>query len=159
MSTKEFFRIAFGGQDRQEYHTFYVHEIMQHGEKKIPTQKYFMPAGLIGLPVWNIFCIPSVWMEQYREYREYIISGITITLIGTLLFFFTGNRYLPFLLFPIIHTFAYASSDLSTYIPGVHMLTRLFQMTSRLKNQIQEQNQQKSEAHFSYEASPEKTDI
>lgn len=39
------------------------------------------------------------------------------------------------------------------------MLTRLFQMTSRLKNQIQEQNQQKSEAHFSYEASPEKTDI
>jgi len=155
MSIKEFFRIAFGGQDRQNYHTFYIHEIAQRGEKKIPTQKYFMPAGLIGLPLWNIFCIPSLWMEQYREYREYIISGIIITLLGILLFFWTGNQYLFFLLFPIVHIFIYASSDLSTYVPGIHILTRLFRVVRGLKDQIHEQNQQKTEAHFSYETPTE----
>lgn len=153
MSTKEFFRIAFGGQNRQDYHTFYVHEIVQYGEKKTPTQKYFMPAGLIGLPLWNIFCVPSLWMEQYREYREYIISGIIITFLGIIFFLSTGNQYLLFLLFPIVHIFAYAASDVSTYVPGIHILTRLFSVARGLKNQIQEQNQQKTEAHFSYETS------
>lgn len=153
MSTKEFFRIAFGGQNRQDYHTFYIHEIAQRGKKRVPTQKYFMPAGFIGLPLWNIFCIPSLWMEQYREYREYIISGIIITVLGIIFFLSTGNQYLIFLLFPIVHIFIYASSDLNAYVPGIHILTRLFRVAHNLKNQIQEQNQQKTEAHFSYEAS------
>lgn len=155
MSIREFFRIAFGGEKRQDYHAFYIHEMTQRGEKIVPTQKYFMPAALIGLPVWNLFCIPSLWIEQYREYREYIISGIIITLLGVLAFLTTGNQYLLFLLFPIVHIFVYVSSDVSTYVPGIHILIRLFRIVWGFKKQIQEQNEQKTEAHFSYETPTE----
>ncbi len=119
----------------------------------IPTQKYFMPAELIGIPLWNLFCIPSLFMEQYREYREYISSGLIMStiVIVCLIFSDNSNQYLLFLFFPIVHMIVYASSDLSAYIPGIHILTRCTKIVQGMRSQMQEQNTKTSEIHYSYE--------
>ena len=115
----EFSRIVFGGTDRETYHTLYVRELSRKAEPIIPSHEYFMPPSLIGLPIWNLFCIPSLWIEKYSEFRIFIISGLSITFLGGLIIFFFGNAdpYMFLLLFPIIHMMTYARYDLGTYIP------------------------------------------
>ena len=152
LSMKEFFRVAFGGSNRESYHTLYIHEITLRWEKIPPSIPYFMPAGLIGIPFWNLFSIPSYWMEQYREYRSYILSGILITLLVSILIFWkwSASPYLLFMLFPIVHIFVYASYDLNAYIPGMHILLRLFGLAKITSTRMQERSQKKEEAHYTY---------
>ena len=115
----EFSRIVFGGTGRETYHTLYVRELSRKGDPIIPTHEYFMPPALIGLPIWNLFCLPSLWIEKYSEFRIYIISGVSITLLGGLIVLLCGNAdpYMFLLLFPIVHMMTYARYDLGTYIP------------------------------------------
>ena len=152
LSVNEFLRIAFGGSDREDYHTLYVREIVARWTREAPSAPYFMPAWLIGIPFWNLFSVPSYWMEQYREYRSYILSGILITLLVSILIFWkwSASPYLLFMLFPIVHIFVYASYDLNAYIPGMHILLRLFGLAKITSTRMQERSQKKEEAHYTY---------
>ncbi len=47
-----------------------------------------MPTALIAIPVWNLFSLPSLWIAKYREYRNFIFSGIFITLIMSSIMYF-----------------------------------------------------------------------
>lgn len=89
-----------------------------------------MPASLIGLPLWNLFALPSLWIEKYREYREYVISGLMVTVSIAVIISFSSSAspYLLFFLFPTVHMMSYASYDLASYIPGIHIIMRLIGM-------------------------------
>ena len=81
-----------------------------------------MPAALIAIPVWNIFTIPSLFIASYRAYRSLIIQGLIITLLSVLIVIFGGSLrsgLLLLLLFPIVHIFTYAGSDITTRAPIV----------------------------------------
>lgn len=64
----EFIRVVFGKEKHGNYRSSFE-EASKKQEFITPTQKYFMPAALIGLPVWNIFCLPSLFLAPYKEYR------------------------------------------------------------------------------------------
>jgi hypothetical protein len=99
-SVIEFFRVAFGGEGRRDYHTLYTRELSLRPQAHVPTTAYFMPAPLIGIPFWNIFALPSLWIEKYREYREYVISGVIVTVSIAVIIYFSSSAS-PYLLLPL----------------------------------------------------------
>lgn len=152
LSIREFIRIAFGGSGKRNYHELYIEELEQTSEKVPPSNPYFMPAGLIGVPFWNLFTLPSLWIEQYREYRRSIIAWLLITLITWVLIYFrwSSSNYLPFLLFPIVHMLVMTGSDLGSAIPGINILFRIFGFAGRTHAAYQEKKNQTEEVHYSY---------
>lgn len=111
-----------------------------------------MPSGLIALPVWNLMCIPSLWIEEYREYREYILTGVSITLISTLTIYLSGNHepILLFLLFPLVHMFSYSRTDLDKSIPIAHIITRFENIFRLTQSHLHNGSDKIASVHFEY---------
>lgn len=127
-SIKEFFRIVFGGNTRILFSDILKEEIEK--QKKItPTEiKYFMPIGSVWLPFWNLFTLPSLFIEKYKEYRFLIIQWLLITFIALYILFFTKNPSSPvlfLLIFPIIHIFVFAPINTSTSSPAIGTFTKI----------------------------------
>lgn len=47
-----------------------------------------MPANLLAIPFFNLFGIPSLFIERYQGYRRLIIEGLLITLLWAYVLFF-----------------------------------------------------------------------
>jgi hypothetical protein len=159
MSVKEFIRIIFGGSERIVYR-IYFEKYIQWASPRAPETRYFMPASLIGMPFWNLFCIPSLWITQYREYREYIFSWILVTLgIGACLLI-GGSMYslIIVFLFPIVHMLSYADRDIGGYIPGTHLITRWTQWNTPLSKTRDNEEKISEEIRYTYDIPTGKID-
>lgn len=73
-SLYDFIRIIFGKAKTETYS-----ERFEAAKNNVPlapieVAPYFMPRPLIGLPLWNLFSIPSFFIAQYRPYRPLILQ-------------------------------------------------------------------------------------
>lgn len=129
MSVVWFFQVAFGKDKSGHYRDFYEKYISETAKREWYSEKYFMPAWLIGLPFWNLFTIPSVFIKKYKPYQELIAQWLIITFIFSFFFFWRrdfANPYLLLMLFPIIHILVYGASEKNIHTPGIGLITWLF---------------------------------
>lgn len=129
MSMISFFMVAFGKEKSWNYKAYYEKYLEESNIAESYEEKYFMPAWLIGLPFWNIFTIPSVFIKKYKPYQEVIAQGLIITLIFSFFFFWRGDfasPYLLLMLFPIVHILVFGASEKNIHTPGIGLITWLF---------------------------------
>ena len=152
----QFVGVVFWKEKKYGYSELLAEEI--NSQKAIlPKESYFMPAWLIGLPFWNILCIPSLFIEKYREYRTLIIEWLIITLIYIYIIFVLGQYNHPILLlllFPIIHIALYASRDLSTSVPWIGIFTRISRFGKWSLSSLEEKQKEIQKESYTYDVSP-----
>lgn len=73
-SIGEFFRIVFGGASRTNYASLVAEERSRLSVVTPPSTPYFFPISTIGIPFWNLFSLPSLFIGKYREYRSVILQ-------------------------------------------------------------------------------------
>ncbi len=98
-----------------------------------------MPANLLAIPFFNLFGIPSLFIDRYRGYRRLVIEGLLITLLWAYVLFFLRSYSHPLLLlslFPIVHILSYGVTSLSLRTPGTSFITRLFESFGSMKSHI-----------------------
>ncbi len=137
-SIRDFSGVIFGSEKSGTYQT-YLREAQKPLSPLENIPAYFMPRALIAIPVWNIFTIPSLFIERYRAYRPLIIQGLIITILSLLIVFFGGSLrsgLLLLMLFPIVHIFTYAGSDIMTRAPIVGIWSRIASLYSDISAQV-----------------------
>lgn len=152
-SITEFFRVSFGKPKEKSYQQFYEEECDPLVSIKSESP-YFMPPWLIGIPFWNIFTIPSLFIEKYAPYRRLILAGFIITLIYTYIFFYQRAYTHPMILmliFPIIHILVFAREDLSTHVPGIELILRFFESFTKVREKIITIKKTEQNESFRYE--------
>lgn len=149
----DFIRVIFGQPKTITYNEAFEDAKNYTIEPPVWVKPYFMPVALIGLPLWNIFTLPSFFTAQYRPYRWLILQGIIITLILIFGYIFVSNRDLLLLvfLFPIVHIFAYAKADIMTRTPIIGLIIRICENLWHKKKAIM--RTEKSEK-WSYQTNP-----
>lgn len=70
----EFFRIAFGGVNARTWQELFLVYYNHRDTDTSFTDKYFMPLGLLGIPIFNLISIPSLFIVRYKPYRRIIIE-------------------------------------------------------------------------------------
>ncbi|GAB0174518.1 MAG: hypothetical protein HHAS10_03970 [Candidatus Altimarinota bacterium] len=148
----EFFRVSLGKEKSGSYKEYYSGYLAE-AESIIPhEEKYFMPASLIGLPFWNLFTIPSLFIKKFQSYRRISTEGLIITLIFSFFFFWRkefSSPYLLLLLFPIVHILVYARESTNIHTPGIGLITGFFHFVKSTHTTIQEAAIKNSET-FTY---------
>jgi hypothetical protein len=71
--TKEFVAVSMGKEKTLSFRENYT-SLLEPETQNTPTEKYFMPASLLAIPFWNLFGIPSLFIEKYRAYRGLVIE-------------------------------------------------------------------------------------
>lgn len=127
----EFVRVSIWGKKSfvfsEKYFSFLEKWTTSRTDTIVP---YFMPAWLLGIPFWNLFGIPSLFIEKYTPYRKLVIQWLIITLLYAYFFFFERDFThvgVFILLFPIVHIMVYGGSDPATQSPFVGLLLRLYE--------------------------------
>ncbi len=150
----EFFRIVFWGSARTTFSTL----LQEESEKnKVITQihtPYFMPIGSVWIPFWNIFTLPSLFLEKYTEYRNLIVQWFFITVIIAYVGIYLRDFWSPILsllLFPIIHLLIFSSSDTSTHSPGIGTIVEILRRSIAIFHQVKKKESPKEEAKYTYE--------
>jgi hypothetical protein len=162
----DFFRVVFWKEKKSSYKE-YLSEALSIESYSGEIPKYFMPAFLIGLPLWNIFSLPSLFMAKYRIYKHLIIQWLIITALLVFLLLFTWTQsslWILLLLFPIVHIMTHASSDPSTRAPIIWLYMRIGKSLSKMGSDIIALKKQEETLGFTYDTSidtstaiPEKT--
>lgn len=150
----EFFRIVFWGSARTTFSTL----LQEESEKsKIITPiyiPYFIPIGSVWIPFWNIFTLPSLFLEKYTEYRSLIVQWLLITVIIAYVGIYLRDFWSPILsllLFPIIHLLIFSSSDTSTHSPGIGTIIEILKRSIAIFHQVKKKESPKEEAKYTYE--------
>jgi hypothetical protein len=160
-----FVRVIFGGEKKANYQEVYSEILVQktssssqwgnNGDWSVP---YFMPLWLVGLPVFNLITLPSLFNSTYARYRDIVLQGITLTILFVLIGMTAGwNSSLEtILLFPMIHLMSFASKDPDTRAPIVSLGVSLLHFISASKETINETAQKNEEkVSFSYNSTSE----
>lgn len=148
----EFFRIAFGGHDRVSWMTFFERENTREDGERIE-ESYFMPPNLLGIPFFNLFGLPSLFIEQYRPYRKLVLEWLMITLLWVYVFFFLHSYSHPLLLlslFPIVHILVSGASEKGEQTPWLSLITRVLENFGSLSTELQNAQKQSKEESYTY---------
>lgn len=150
----EFFRIVFWGNARTTFSTL-LHEESEKNKIITPIEiPYFMPIGSVWIPFWNIFTLPSLFLEKYREYRNLIVQWLLITMIVAYVGIYLRDFWSPILsllLFPIIHHLIFSASNTSTHSPGIGTIVEILRRSIAIFHQVKKKESPKEEAKYTYE--------
>ncbi len=147
-----FFLVSFWKEKTWSYAQYYEEHISRLDTTPVNIEKYFMPTSLIWIPFWNIFTIPSLFIDKYKPYRFLIIEWLLITLFFSYFFFFRGDYsspYLLLLLFPIIHILVYAKDNPETHAPGIWLIAQIFIFYKNTKKTLEQVTTRTTES-FTY---------
>lgn len=148
----EFFRISFGKEKSGTYSENFSNYLKETTSIIPHEEKYFMPAGLIGIPFWNLFTLPSLFIKKFQSYRRIVTEWLIITLIVCFFFFWRkdfSSPYLLILLFPVIHILIYARDGQDIHTPGIGLITWFFQFAKNTHSSLKEVGIKNTES-FSY---------
>ncbi len=149
----DFFRVAFGGEKKSSWKSLIEEETIR-GNYALPSEPYFMPIHLIGIPFFNLFTLPSLFIEKYKPYRKIILEGLMITALWIYVLFFLGNYthiLLLLSLFPIAHILIYGKSSLALHTPILSLLSRIFESLARISSLIMKVQKKEENESFTYE--------
>lgn len=126
-----FFQVSFGKEKTWSYREHYANYLQDSQKNDVHSEKYFMPAWLIGLPFWNVFALPSLFIKKYQSYHTTILEWLIITWLFCFFFFWRkefSSPYLLLLLFPIVHILVFASQEKNIHTPWIGLITGLFRL-------------------------------
>ena len=155
ISIVEFFKVSFGKEKTGTYSDHFQNYMDEMNEHESHPDSYFMPAWLIGIPFWNIFSIPSLFIKKYNSYRFIVMEWLLITLLFSYFIFWRkefASPYLLLLLFPITHILVYARSEKNIHTPGIWLITRIFTFAKNTHMELKESAENNKES-FTYDTS------
>ncbi len=157
LMTREFVRVAFGGEKKftyQEKYTFYLTQVGQVIPRSAP---YWTHHSIFAIPGVNLITIPSFLNEKYDSYRGLIAEGILLTLfVCSILFFFAGsNALLYLLLFPIVTLIAEGKNNVHVRAPFTSLAWELIGTFLRTKKTVDDLKNQSQSESFRYQVDGE----
>lgn len=139
MSVVDFFRVAFGGENRRGYSSLYEVYRARYTQSVTPTTPYILPQSVIAIPGVNLITLPSLWRSDMREYRGLILQGLTVTLTLALIVWQYGfqSSMALYLLFPIVSLITNHGRNILHRAPLTSPIVSLISLFSRGQEQLQ----------------------
>lgn len=143
---KEFFQVAFGKEKTKNFTSEY-HAFLQKYSQKIAFQeKFWTHSALIGIPIVNLITLPSFFQQKYHEYQGNIAEGFFLTIFSLLLYFFSVNIFLLYILiFPIATLLAEARNNSNIRAPFTSLARNVFIFAYKTKQKIHTLQESKTE--------------
>lgn len=149
----EFFRVAFGGDNMLSYTAIYSEVSAALSMEKQAEIPYLFSPKIFWIPGVNLFTIPSVFGDKYREYKNLILQWVCLTvLMGVSMYWYGTSHPIQFIfLFPIMSLIVESGSNIALRAPITSFIIDITGWFQQGQHTLEKLHQHEEKVGFQYD--------